>query len=301
MPGHGVEADGAGVGGVVEGVDVEASDGGRVGGGAAEIGLLAVLDEDVTDDLHLVVVGVGRMLDLADDARVGGIGAVEDGERQRAQPDMGDVDELAALDDLHGVADAIKVAVADEAHVPGVRRGLHAAHVGARLHAVPPFEPGGRRRARPAVAHYITQRVGRWTTEARCWEQGRSIEEMRGERRVIAGTAAACADVLASLQVGWRLPYVATHVALTGLTPIAVRRSMERLAAQVVPQGMKPAATTRRRFPKLQGVPGDIYPGSRPGRLRRRPRCTAVAVAAGLAAARARGTPSIPPQPCRIM
>src|SRR4051812_16136561 len=111
------------------------------------------------------------------------------------------------------------------------------------LHSEPGRAPG---RARRAVAHYITQRVGRWTTEARCWEQGRSIEEMRGERRVITGSAAECADVLASLQAGWRLPYVATNVALPGLTPPEMRRSMERLAAQVVPQDMKPAPTMRR-------------------------------------------------------
>jgi natural product biosynthesis luciferase-like monooxygenase protein len=62
-----------------------------------------------------------------------------------------------------------------------------------------------------------------------------SIDQLLAERRVVAGTAAECVEVLASLREELGLTYVAANVCLTGLSPAEVRRSMERLATRVVP------------------------------------------------------------------
>ena len=64
---------------------------------------------------------------------------------------------------------------------------------------------------------------------------GLCIDELLAQRRVVAGTAAECVEVLASLREDLRLTYVAANVCLTGLASAEVRRSMERLAADVVP------------------------------------------------------------------
>jgi natural product biosynthesis luciferase-like monooxygenase protein len=62
-----------------------------------------------------------------------------------------------------------------------------------------------------------------------------SIDEVLAQRRVIAGSAAQCVDVLASLREDLGFTYLAANVQLTGLEPAEVRRSMERLAADVMP------------------------------------------------------------------
>jgi len=73
-----------------------------------------------------------------------------------------------------------------------------------------------------------------------------SIDEALAQRRIIAGPAAECVDVLASLREDLHLTYVAANVLLTGLEPAEVRRSMERLAADVMPRLQSVAATTER-------------------------------------------------------
>ncbi len=52
--------------------------------------------------------------------------------------------------------------------------------------------------------------------------------------------------MLASLREDLHLTYVAANVLLTGLEPAEVRRSMERLAADVMPRLQSVAATTER-------------------------------------------------------
>jgi alkanesulfonate monooxygenase SsuD/methylene tetrahydromethanopterin reductase-like flavin-dependent oxidoreductase (luciferase family) len=63
-----------------------------------------------------------------------------------------------------------------------------------------------------------------------------SFDEVLAQRRVIAGTADECVELLASLRDDLGLTYVAANVMLTGLEPAEVRRSMERLAANVMPK-----------------------------------------------------------------
>jgi natural product biosynthesis luciferase-like monooxygenase protein len=62
------------------------------------------------------------------------------------------------------------------------------------------------------------------------------IDQMIARRRVIAGSAAECVDLLASLREDLHLTYIAANVQLGGLELPAVRRSIERLAAEVIPQ-----------------------------------------------------------------
>ncbi len=102
--------------------------------------------------------------------------------------------------------------------VPGVRSYVHAsAEIHARA-AGRPIPPAFRREQRSSVDVL-----------------GLTIDDWLAQRRVVAGTASECVDVLASLQSDLGLTYVAANVCLTGLAPAEVRRSMERLAAEVVP------------------------------------------------------------------
>jgi natural product biosynthesis luciferase-like monooxygenase protein len=63
-----------------------------------------------------------------------------------------------------------------------------------------------------------------------------TFDEVLAQRRVIAGTAAECAETLASLREDLGFTYLAANVMLTGLEPTEVRRSMERLATDVMPR-----------------------------------------------------------------
>ncbi len=151
---------------------------------------------------------------------------------------------------LHPVADLReKVALYHEAlraagHDPATREVLAAYHVyvgtdraaaravaevGVRSYVAASAEIHARTADRPIPASFRKQQ--RSSVDV----LGTSIDDMLAERRVIAGTAAECADVLASLQEDLGLTYVAANVALTGLSPAEVRRSMERLAAHVMP------------------------------------------------------------------
>jgi len=73
-----------------------------------------------------------------------------------------------------------------------------------------------------------------------------SFDEVLAQRRIIAGTADECVELLAGLREDLGLTYVAANVLLTGLEPAEVRRSMERLAANVMPKLQSvPAAEQR--------------------------------------------------------
>ena len=67
------------------------------------------------------------------------------------------------------------------------------------------------------------------------------IDALLAQRRAIAGTAAECVEVLASLQEDLGLTYIAANVCLGGLEMVEVRRSMERLATDVVPHFQRAA------------------------------------------------------------
>ncbi|HWP28324.1 MAG TPA: LLM class flavin-dependent oxidoreductase [Chloroflexota bacterium] len=61
------------------------------------------------------------------------------------------------------------------------------------------------------------------------------FEEILAQRRVVAGTPAECVETLASLREDLHLTYIAANVFLDQLEPAEIRRSMERLATQVMP------------------------------------------------------------------
>lgn len=105
-----------------------------------------------------------------------------------------------------------------------------AAAVGVRSYAAASSEIAARTADRPIPTSF--RRAHR--TSANVVDM--PIDELLAERRVIAGPSAECVETLGRLREELGLTYVAANVNLTGLGPAEVRRSMERLAADVVPQ-----------------------------------------------------------------
>ena len=131
--GHVVERNLLRVGGIVEVVDDDSGLGRIVVSPLYVSDVLAVLNHDVPDDLNLMAVSIFRLRDLTNQLGVLGIGDVENREGEVVVADVGDVNEVVLLHDLHGVADAVQVVVADEAGVLGLALGGHVAEALTRL------------------------------------------------------------------------------------------------------------------------------------------------------------------------
>jgi len=117
------------IGGIVNVVHIEARHG-LFGTAPRNIGdEFAVLNQRVANDLHLVVVGIGRMGNLADQARILWIGNIQNRQGHFACPHMGNVGVLAVLDNLHPIATSIQIVMADKASLLCVALLLHLTEV----------------------------------------------------------------------------------------------------------------------------------------------------------------------------
>ena len=77
-----------------------------------------ILNQNVAGNLHLVRVRVGRMRHLSHDSRIGRVGRIDDAERHRRSAEMRYIDVSTILEQLHAVAMAIEIMVADQTNVP---------------------------------------------------------------------------------------------------------------------------------------------------------------------------------------
>ncbi len=110
---------------------------------------LVVDQQQPVGDLDLVGVGAGRRRQLPHQDRLGGVAHVEDGGAHPARPEMPHIQGVALTQDLHAVAVAAEVGVAEEPQSPGVGGaglGLSRSHPQPVPRSVP--HPG--RGARPA-------------------------------------------------------------------------------------------------------------------------------------------------------
>ncbi len=76
--------------------------------------LLVVDDEQPLRELHFVRMGAGRNADLPQHSRSCGIGDVDDARSDAEVAHVPDVEHVAVPHDLHAVALAIEIGVADE-------------------------------------------------------------------------------------------------------------------------------------------------------------------------------------------
>ena len=95
-----------------------------IGDRLVEIGPFLVLNQNVADDLHLMGVGIRRVGHLGDQTRLGGIGDVENAQRHRRSAKMSQINVAAMLEQLHAIAMAVQIVMADHPHIQAFALGL---------------------------------------------------------------------------------------------------------------------------------------------------------------------------------